>query len=107
MENENEDADLVKDVAGHPEHVQGLHPELVTALERLSIPADRVHLHYSDVWIMCRNYNEAYLVAKAGPWKSIAEIVRTNPDHPDAKQFPFLCDIPLGGFSGYIASKRV
>jgi len=81
------------------------HPELVKLLERLGIGPNRIITYYSDVYIMCRTQGEALQVLKGGNWKSMGEVVQTNPDHPIARKYPWLCDIPFANLSRYINSK--
>jgi hypothetical protein len=65
----------------------------------MGISFDRVHNRYGDTMVMCPTYQEAHALAQAGPWKSMAEVVRTNPEHP------WLCDIPFANLGGYISDK--
>lgn len=106
LENEDEDLDSddMKEVGKPPGH--GINPGLMAALERLGVTGDRISTRYSDVYIMCATYSEAHAIANAGPWKSMAEVVRTNPQHPDAKMWPWLVDVPFANLGGYIGSER-
>lgn len=98
------EADSAKDVSEPSERATGVNTTLADVLADLGVSEDRIHMRYSDVMVMCATHQEAFQIAKAGPWKSMAEIVRTNPGHPDAKQYPWLCDIPFANLAGYVAS---
>jgi len=96
---ESEDDDM-KDVSGIPDKLGGVHDDVLSALIDMGISADRIHFHESDVYVMCPTYEEALRVKKAGAWNSMATVERTNPDHPDAKQFPWLADLPFANLAG-------
>ena len=101
---DEDDIDLL-DVARGPEHIEGINTELMKVLSERGINADRIITRYGDVCVMCRNYDEAAKIRNAGKWRSMAEVARTNPEDPDAKEFPWLCDIPFANLAGYIASQ--
>jgi hypothetical protein len=105
LETEDEDFDDAQEVAGPPEHTTGINDGLMAVLKRLGVSADRVSNRYSDTYVMCATYQEAYTIANAGPWKSMADVFRTNPEHPDAKQWPWGVDIPFANLSAYMGSK--
>ena len=102
---EDDEADDLKDVVLPPDHTAGIHDDLMKALSRLGISGEQIITRDSDVYVMCRSSSEAVMIKNAGPWKSMAEVVRTNPEHPDARQYPWLCDIPFANLAGLIASK--
>lgn len=99
------DEDDLKDLTGPPDHVAKINDTLFLALAKLGVSGDRISTRYSDVYVMCATHAEAHAIAQAGPWKSMAQVVRTNPEHPDAKQWPWLCDIPFANLGGYISGK--
>ena len=43
----------------------------------------------------------------AGKWRSMASVCRTNPEHPDAKAWPWLVDVPFGCLDAYIAERVI
>src|SRR5690349_24304340 len=100
---EAEDDDI-KDAYGEPP--MDMNTALRDVLNRFGITDERIATHESDVYILCPTYQEAYQIAKAGPWKGMAEIVKTNPGHPDAKQYPWLADIPFARLDALVREKR-
>lgn len=107
LENEDEDLDSddLKEIGNPPEHTSGINTGLMDVLRSLGVTGDRISNRYSDTYVMCQTYQEAHTIANAGPWKSMAEVVRTNPQHPDAKMWPWLVDVPFANLGGYIGSK--
>lgn len=105
LETEDDDFDDTQEVAGDPEHTTGVHVDLMDVLRRLGVSADHIVNRYGDTYVMCPTWQEAHAIAQAGPWKSMAEVVRTNPEHPDARKWPFLVDIPFGNLTGYIKDR--
>lgn len=99
------DQDDMKDVSLPGPNLRGINDQLFDTLVSMGISFDRVHNRYGDTMVMCPTWQEAHALAQAGPWKSMAEVVRTNPGHPDAKQYPWLCDIPFANLGGYISDK--
>lgn len=94
----------MKELDTVPKEISGVHDDLIGALAQLGVNASQIKTRFGDVYVMCRNQVEASRVKQAGTWKSMAEIARTNPDHPDAKEFPYLVDIPFANLSGYLGS---
>ena len=72
-----------------------IHPDVVTALQNLGFAPDQVSLRYSDVQALCATHEQASKLCGAGKWRSMAEVFRVNPDHPDAKAWPWGCEIPF------------
>lgn len=87
------------------ESFPGMHPDLAALLDRLAVDPARIHTRFSDVQVMCATHQDAREIVLGGKWESMAEIFRTNPDHPDAKAFPWGAEIPLANLAGYVASK--
>lgn len=96
----------MKEVDSPPENATGVHSDLIVALGHLGIHAKQIVTRYSDVYVMCRDAFQASAVQDAGPWKHMATVDRTNPDHPDAKEFPYLVDIPFANLAGFMNQRR-
>lgn len=101
---ETDETDDYKDLMQAPQWAY-VNPALLKVLSDLKVTGDRLAYHYSDLYIMCPTWAEAAAIKNAGPWKSMAEITRTNPEHPDAKQWPVLLDIPFANMGGYMQGK--
>lgn len=106
LEQEEDDDDDFREIVAPDNRLEGFHPDLIKLLGQMGIGPDRISTRYSDVYIFCQTYQEADQIRKAGKWGSMAEVVRTNPEHPDAKEYPWLCDIPFANFGGYMATKK-
>lgn len=83
----------------------GIHPALVAALAAAGVDPARVHLRYSDVQVMLADYGAAVALKNAGPWKSMADVFHTNPDHPDAALYPYGVEVPFGNLAGYLTNR--
>lgn len=99
------DADKDADDWKEATELSRVNSDLQHVLNNLQVGPERVVRRYGDVYVMCPSHEEAYAIAMAGPWKSMAQVTRTNPEHPDAEQYPWLADIPFANLSDYIDRK--
>jgi len=83
-----------------------MHPDLTDACVNLGVTPEQVSTRYSDVYVMCATHEQARKVCEAGKWRSMAEVFRTNPEHPDAKLYPWGVDVPFAFLGGYIAERK-
>lgn len=83
----------------------GIHPDLCHALALRGVTADRISFHASDVHIGCPTHSEAVAIREAGKWRSMADVYRTNTDHPDAKRWPYGVDVPFAALSRVMVAK--
>lgn len=83
----------------------GIHPDLARACALHGVTADQFNFHASDVRVGCPSCALAATLKAAGPWNAMANIYRTNPEHSDAKRFPWGLDVPLARLSYYVANR--
>lgn len=94
----------MKDAYGEPP--MEMETSLRAVLDKFGITDDRLATHESDVYVLCPTYQEARQIVTAGKWRSLAMVVPTNKDHPDAKQYPWLADIPFARLGALVREKR-
>lgn len=84
----------------------GIHADLVRALALHGVGAEQIHFHASDVRVSCHSAGLAHTLKSAGQWRSMADVYRTNPEHPDAKRWPWGVDVPFARLDHLVNEKR-
>lgn len=85
---------------------RGINSELARVMAVHGVTADQISFHASDVRIGCPTHALASTIRQAGPWRSVADVYRTNPAHPDAKRFPWGVDVPFARLDHLLNEKR-
>ena len=85
---------------------EDINPGLLQAIDAAGIPHEQIKFHYSDVYVMHADFGVLAKLGQAGPWRSMAQIVRTNHEHPDAKAWPWLLDVPFACLDALVREKR-
>lgn len=84
----------------------GINAQLVNACALHGVTAAQISFHASDVRIGCASHALTATLRAAGPWRSMADVYRTNPEHPDAKAWPWGLDVPFARLDYLINEKR-
>lgn len=83
-----------------------MNAELLAKIIEQGVKPEQVSTRYSDVIVLFPDAVAAANLRGAGPWRSMANVFKTNPEHPDAKKWPWGCDIPFGCLDARLGEMR-
>lgn len=84
----------------------GIAVDLARCLAGHGITAEQIHCHESDVQVLCGSYSLAATLKAGGIWYASADLFRVNPEHPDAKRFPWGLDVAFARLDHIVNEKR-